>query len=106
MDSSVSDRPEAAVGDRQLSSTLLVFDRSLMTHHPLYRLLTELEAAGVFFVLSRHRPDSVLVSITFVGERVEVDVFDDGHMEVSRFRGNEDVVGGEDLVKSLIAELT
>lgn len=45
---------------------------------------------------------------TFDGQvqRAESDVFDDGHMEVSRFRGNEDVVGGEDLVKSLIAELT
>jgi len=47
----------------------------------------------------------VLVSITFLGERVEVDVFDDGHMAVSRFRGNEDVVGGEELVRKLIAEL-
>jgi len=73
--------------------------------HPLYVLLNELEAAKVFFVLSRHRSDSVLVSMTFVGERVEVDVFDDGHMEVSRFRGNEDVVGGEELVRKLIAEL-
>jgi hypothetical protein len=77
-----------------------------MIHHPLYALLSELEAAGTFFVLSRHRPDSVLVSITFVGERVEVDVFDDGHMEVSRFVGNEDVVGGEELVRKLIAELS
>jgi len=57
------------------------------------------------FFLSRHRSDSVLVSITFLGERVEVDVFDDGHMAVSRFRGNEDVVGGEELVRKLIAEL-
>ena len=73
--------------------------------HPLYALLSELEAAKVFFVLSRHRPDSVLVAIAFVGERVEVDVFDDGHMEVSRFRGNEDVVGGEELVRELISEL-
>jgi hypothetical protein len=74
--------------------------------HPLYVLLSELEAARVFFVLSRHRPDSVLVSMTFVGERVEVDVFDDGHMEVSRFQGNEDVLGGEDLVRQIIAELS
>uniref|UniRef100_UPI000D3A61D4 hypothetical protein n=1 Tax=unclassified Variovorax TaxID=663243 RepID=UPI000D3A61D4 len=73
--------------------------------HPLYNLLADLEAAKVHFVLSRHRADSVLVSMTFVGERVEVDVFDDGHMEVSRFKGNEDVAGGEDLVRQIIADL-
>jgi len=73
--------------------------------HPLYVLLDRLEAARIFFVLSRHRSDSVLVSITFGGERVEVDVFDDGRMEVSRFKGNEDVVGGEEVVLKLIAEL-
>jgi hypothetical protein len=44
--------------------------------------------------------------MTFVGERVEVDVFDDGHMEVSRFKGNEDVVGGTELAKQIIAELS
>lgn len=42
--------------------------------------------------------------MTFVGERVEVDVFDDGRMDVSRFKGSEDVVGDEDLVRRIIAE--
>jgi len=73
--------------------------------HPLYNLLADLEAANVYFVLSRHRGDGVLVSMTFVGERVEVDVFDDGRMEVSRFKGNEDVLGGEDVVRQIISEL-
>ena len=72
--------------------------------HPLYELLAELDAARIFYALSRHRSDSVLVSITFVGERVEVDVFDDGRMEVSRFQGNEDVVGEADLVRKIISE--
>ena len=72
--------------------------------HPLYELLAELDSARIFYALSRHRSDSVLVSITFVGERVEVDVFDDGRMEVSRFQGNEDVVGEADLVRKIISE--
>jgi len=42
--------------------------------------------------------------MTLVGERVEVDVFEDGHMEISRFAGNEDVVGGEELIKEIIAK--
>jgi hypothetical protein len=74
--------------------------------HPLYDLLTSLESAKIHFTLSRYRPDSVLVSLTLVGERVEVDVFDDGHIEVSRFKGNEDVLGGKELVAALIAENT
>jgi len=31
-------------------------------------------------------------------------VFSDGHMEVSRFRGNEDIVGDAQLVAALIRE--
>ncbi len=72
--------------------------------HPLYALLTELEQAKIHFVLSRHRPDSVLVSLTLVGERVEIDVFDDGHMEASHFLGDESVVGGQEWVSWLIAK--
>ena len=72
--------------------------------HPLYLLLQKLDAGKWHYALSRHRPDSVLVSITFVGERVEVDVFEDGHMEVSRFKGSEDVLGGEDYIMNLIAK--
>lgn len=72
--------------------------------HPLYELLRGLQAASIHFSLGRHREDSVLVSLTLVGERVEVDVFEDGHMEVSRFQGSEDVVGGAELVYQLVSE--
>ena len=70
--------------------------------HPLYNLLKRLEDAHIHFTLARHRDDTVLVTITIVGERVEVDVFDDGHMEVSRFPGSEDIVGDQGLVDELI----
>jgi hypothetical protein len=71
--------------------------------HPLYDLLLRLEDANIPFTLSRNRSDSLLVTLTLVGERVEIDVFEDGHMEVSRFKGSEDVVGGAELVEKLIA---
>jgi hypothetical protein len=77
-----------------------------LVSHALYDLLRRLEAAGVYFTLGRHRADSVLVSLTLVGERVDVDVFEDGHMEVSRFVGTEDVIGGVELVDRLIDENT
>jgi hypothetical protein len=60
--------------------------------HPLYRLLCKLEDAHIHFTLGRHREDTVLVTLTIVGERVEVEVFEDGHMEVSRFLGTEGIV--------------
>ncbi|KAF0177458.1 MAG: Uncharacterized protein FD161_2418 [Limisphaerales bacterium] len=43
-----------------------------------------------------------MVTITIVGERIEVDVFEDGHMEVSRFKGSEAIVGGSELVEQLL----
>jgi hypothetical protein len=70
--------------------------------HSLFDLLNRLDKAGYHYTLSRDRPDAVEVTITFVGERVEVDVFEDGHMEVSRFLGTEDVLGGQELVYDII----
>lgn len=70
--------------------------------HPLYSLLSHLEGAKIHYTLGRHRPDTVLVTLTLVGERVEIDVFEDGHMEVSRFKGNEGIVGDFDLVSQII----
>ncbi len=72
--------------------------------HPLYQLLRRLEDAKIHFTLARHREDTVLVTLTLVGERVEIDVFEDGHMEVSRFPGSEDIVGDAELVEKLINE--
>jgi hypothetical protein len=70
--------------------------------HPLFELVSALERGRLRFTLQRHRSDTILVTFTLVGERVEVDVFDDGHMEVSRFKGNETICGGKDLVYELI----
>jgi hypothetical protein len=70
--------------------------------HPLYELLEQLDEAHIYYSLSRHRPDSVLVSIVVVGERIEVDVCDDGHMEVSRFLGDEGIEGGRELLERLL----
>lgn len=72
--------------------------------HPLYQLLHRLEVANIHYTLARHREETILVTLTLVGERVEVDVFEDGHMEVSRFSGGENIVGGADMVERLIDE--
>lgn len=72
--------------------------------HPLYKLLADLDNAGVDYTLRRTRPDTVLVSLTLVGQRVEIDVFEDGHMEVARFHGSEQVLGGSEVIEQLIRE--
>ena len=73
--------------------------------HPLFPLLLALDAAALYYTLARDRPDTVRVNITLVGG-MEVDVFEDGHMEVSRFVGSEDIVGDATLVEKIIAENT
>ena len=72
--------------------------------HPLYNLLRDLEAAKIHFTLGRYRAETILVTLTHECERVEVDVFEDGHMEVSRFPGSESIVGGEELVRALVEQ--
>ena len=63
--------------------------------HPLFELLQRLDESHIYYALWRHREESILVSLTLVGERIEIDVFEGGHMEASRFMGKEDVLGGQ-----------
>ena len=71
--------------------------------HPLYDLLMRLEDAKIAFTISRNRSDSLLVTLMLVGERIEIDVFEDGHMEVCSFTGSEGIVGGAEVLEKLIA---
>jgi len=41
--------------------------------HSLYSLLARLDAGKNCYMLSRSRPDSILIRATFVGERAEID---------------------------------
>ena len=72
--------------------------------HALFTLLNELDAAKIHCALARYQPDTVTVTITLVGQRVEAAVFSDGHIEVARFTGTEAIEGGADLLHQLIAE--
>lgn len=72
--------------------------------HPLFKLLCDLDEASIQYTVARDRPDTVRVNLTFIGERVEVDVFEDGHKEVSRSSASEDIVGDEALVEELVKQ--
>jgi hypothetical protein len=65
-----------------------------------------LEKAHIWFDIVRTRADALTVRATIVGERIEIDVFEDDHIEISRFRGDESVEGGRELLVEMVtAEL-
>lgn len=68
----------------------------------LFDLLEKLDDAKIHYTLSRNRPDTVLVSATVVGMRIEIDVFRDGHSEVCIFSGSEGEADGLDLLDEII----
>ncbi|MCA8303630.1 hypothetical protein LGN24_19260 [Burkholderia seminalis] len=72
--------------------------------HALYELLSDLDDRRLFYTLGRHRPDTILISITVPGERIEIDVFDDGHLEMSRFSGDESVIDDHQVILRAIEE--
>ncbi|MCA3643447.1 MAG: hypothetical protein IOC39_25750 [Burkholderia sp.] len=69
----------------------------------MFDLLDQLDSAKIHYTLSRNPPDTVLVSITAVGMRVEVDVFRDGYTEVCTFRGAEEPTDDANALEQIIA---
>ncbi|MBY5821594.1 hypothetical protein [Rhizobium leguminosarum] len=61
----------------------------------VFEVLKRLDDAKIHYFIGRYRPDTIDITATIVGARVEISVFDDDHIEISRFVGNEDVLGEE-----------
>ncbi len=72
--------------------------------HPLFDLMRKLDDQNVPFTIHRYRDDSVMVSLTLPGERVEIDVFEDGRIEYLRFSGSEEVLDDLAALDRLIEE--
>jgi hypothetical protein len=68
----------------------------------VFETIRLLEAKRLHFTIERTRPDAIRLSVTLVGERIEVDVFEDNHLEISRFRGDESVEGGKELLLDIV----
>ena len=68
----------------------------------VFKTIRMLEEARLLFFIERTRPDSIRLSVTMVGERVEIDIFEDDHLEISRFFGDEKVEGGIELLVNLL----
>lgn len=70
----------------------------------IFDVLNLLEKERVPFNLARSRPDTIRVDVTLYGFRLEVECFDDNHIEVSTFRGNEEIDGGLEYLSKLISD--
>ena len=69
----------------------------------LIPFLNFLKMNGVWYALHHLRDDCVLVMLTLLGERIEIEFFMD-HIEYSRFKGDESVEDDQEVLFSLIAE--
>ena len=70
----------------------------------IYKVMQTLEEAKIKFRLSRDRPDTIRIDATLYGLRLEMECFDDNHVEVSTFRGTEDIDGEYDYLLKILAE--
>jgi hypothetical protein len=68
----------------------------------VFSTIRMLETARLHYFIERSRPDSLRLSVTMVGQRVEIEIFEDDHIEISRFFGDEKVEGGVELLKQLL----
>ena len=69
----------------------------------LIGFLIFLKQKNVFFALAHYGADSITVTMTLYGERIEIDFFDD-HIEYSRFRGDESVLSDQAVLFGLIED--
>jgi hypothetical protein len=68
----------------------------------LFDTIKALEKAHLHFFIERTRHDSVRLSVTMIGVRMEIDIFEDNHLEIYRFHGNESVEGGRELLTDIL----
>ena len=70
--------------------------------HTLYKILEDLEKAKIHYKLERYRADTIMICVTVVGARIEIEVFNNGSIETSIFNGDESVKSGIDIVNVII----
>ena len=69
----------------------------------IFDLMQLLDKERVHYSIQRTRSETIQFNTTFVGARIEIEVFEDNHIEISKFVGNEDVESGDiEMVKKII----
>ncbi len=64
---------------------------SQSTIRGLLDLLARLKTAGIYYTLSDHTADAVMVEVAVPGERWEIEIHDDGHLGVEIFVSNGEI---------------
>ncbi len=59
----------------------------------IVQVLDRLDRLRLRDTLGRSRPDTIMVTVVLVGERIGIDRFEDGHAGFSRLRGDESMDG-------------
>ena len=70
--------------------------------HSLYKILEELDKVKIHYKLERYREDTIMICVTVVGARIEIEVFNNGSIETAIFTGDESVETGMDVVIAII----
>jgi len=69
----------------------------IQNHHRLYSIISSLEKAKISFTLLRNREDAVTIAVAVPGQLWEIDVFEDGNVDVEVFRSDGQIFAYEDL---------
>jgi hypothetical protein len=56
-----------------------------------FDLIARLNAARIFHTISSIRDGAILIDAAVPGERWEIEVFDDGHVEIERYRSDGEI---------------
>lgn len=75
-----------------------------MENVTVFDVLKMLEEAKISFRLARDRPNTIRINATLYGLRLEIACFDDNHVEVSTFRGTEDIDADYDYLLKILAD--
>jgi hypothetical protein len=73
--------------------------------HELYKLLSFLDEECLWYRLDRNPPDAITITVTLAGERLEINVLENGRIEFVRFRGNDHAEGNLAVVARLYERL-
>ena len=67
--------------------------------------LNQLEQQNINYQISHHRDEAVMITVSIVGERWEIEFLENGDIEVEKFISNGEIEG-EEALKELFARET
>ncbi|NUQ79907.1 MAG: hypothetical protein HUU21_40930 [Polyangiaceae bacterium] len=65
----------------------------------LLELLIQLEKKSIHYSLEHNRDDAIMVLVSIPGQRWEIEMFSDGHLEIEIFRSDGTIYDHEEIAK-------